>query len=81
MTDSFATLMNIITKILAEITSVTEEGVLQKSFKLPERTKEGGITFADGAMDGIYIYHTAHSPLGEPEKEEIGKQYNSFVTA
>ena len=58
-------------KVIAE--SVTEEGVLQKSFKLPERTKEGGITFADGAMDGIYIYHTAHSPLGEPEKEEIGK--------
>ena len=57
-------------KVIAE--SVTEDGVLPKDFKLPERTKEGGITFADGAMDGIYIYHTAHSPLGETEKEEIG---------
>ena len=53
--------------------SVTDEGILPEKFKLPERTKEGGITFADGAMDGIFIYHTAHTPLKENEKEELGE--------
>ena len=53
--------------------SVTADGILPERFKLPERTKEGGITFADGAMDGIYIYHTAHTPLNDNEKEELGE--------
>lgn len=62
-------------KSLYEVISscVTDDGILPEKFKLPERTKEGGITFADGAMDGIYIYHTAHTPLKENEKEELGE--------
>ena len=53
--------------------SRTNEGVLPEGFKLPESTKENGIPFADGAMDGITIYHMGHTPLNEKEKKELGK--------
>lgn len=53
--------------------SRTDEGVLPEGFKLPERTKEDGIPFADGAMDGITIYHMGHTPLTAKEKKELGK--------
>lgn len=28
--------------------------------------------FADGAMDGIYIYHMGHSPLSEENADKLG---------
>ena len=52
--------------------SRTDEGVLPEGFKLPERTKEDGIPFADGALDGITIYHMGHTPFTEDEKKELG---------
>ena len=55
------------------VSSRTDEGVLPEGFKLPERTKENGIPFADGAMDGITIYHMGPTPLTEKEKKELGK--------
>ena len=53
--------------------SRTDEGVLPEGFKLPERTKEDGIPFADGAKDGITIYHMGHTPLTAKEKKELGR--------
>ena len=53
--------------------SRTKEGILPDGFRLPERTKEDGIAFADGAMDGIIMYHMGHSPLTDKEKKELGK--------
>ena len=54
-------------------TSRTNEGVLPEGFKLPERTKEDGVRFADGAMDGISIYHMGHAPLSEDDQKKLGE--------
>lgn len=59
-----------LSKYIAE--NMTEEGVLPEGFMLPEKTKEGELPFADGALDGITIYHMGHTPLTEDEKKELG---------
>ena len=57
-------------------TSRTDEGVLPIGFKLPERTKEDGVQFADGAMDGISIYHMGHAPLSKDDQKKLGELLN-----
>ena len=54
-------------------TSRTKEGVLPEGFRLPEGTEEGAVKFADGAMDGISIYHMGPAPLAEEEKKKLGE--------
>jgi hypothetical protein len=51
--------------------SKTAEGILPDSFSLPDDTEEGKPRFADGAMDGIMIYHMGHTPLTDEEKNEL----------
>ena len=51
--------------------SKTAEGILPDSFSLPDDTEEGKPRFADGAMDGIMIYHMGHTPLKDEEKNEL----------
>lgn len=38
---------------------------LPDGFKLPELDDEKMSKFTDGAIDGIYIYHTAHQPISD----------------
>ena len=47
------------------------DGILPESFSLPDDTEEGKPRFADGAMDGIMIYHMGHTPLNDEEKNEL----------
>ena len=53
--------------------NVTPEGTLPKDFSLPEEKQAAGIRFADGALDGIYIYHTQHEQLPADAFEQLGK--------
>ncbi len=53
--------------------NLTESGMLPESFSLPSDEGEGKARFADGAMDGISIYHMGFSPLGDADNEELGK--------
>ena len=53
-----------------------ENGALPDHFSLPEEEQQGQLKFADGAMDGILMYHMAGSQLDEAEmakmKEIVG---------
>lgn len=40
-----------------------EDGKLSDSFKLPDEPNEIGVPFADGAMDGITVYHMGRSGI------------------
>ena len=51
--------------------SKNADGMLPESFSLPDDTEEGKPRFADGAMDGIMIYHMGHTPLTDEEKNEL----------
>ncbi len=48
-----------------------QEGVLNKEFCLPKEDFNG-VPFADGAMDGICVYHMGASDLNEEEMMLIG---------
>lgn len=56
------------------ITNNTDsEGRLPKTFSLPEEGDGTGLRFADGALDGISIYHMGHTPLTDEEKARLGE--------
>lgn len=45
---------------------------LPEDFSLPSESENAGdLRWADGAMDGIYIYHTAHGELPEDTEKRI----------
>lgn len=46
---------------------------LPDGFRLPELENENLSKFADGAIDGIYIYHTAHQPVSKEAKDVLAK--------
>lgn len=54
-------------RIISE--NIDETGELPAKFSLPKQEKNA--MFADGAMDGISIYHMGHSPLSETDKSKI----------
>ena len=62
-------------KSLCELiaTSRTPEGVLPRHFCLPREESSKGPAFADGALDGITMYHTAPAFLNSPDKKELGR--------
>ena len=43
-------------QLIAE--ALTPEGTLPKDFSLPKEKAQNKLIFADGAMDGIKLYHT-----------------------
>lgn len=51
--------------------ALSDECVLPDGFRLPEIRSEKAINFADGALDGIMIYHSSFCVIEEPEKAEI----------
>ncbi len=53
--------------------NVDSEGRLPKTFSLPDETSGNGMRFADGALDGISIYHMGHTPLSDEEKARLGE--------
>ncbi len=46
---------------------------LPENFRLPELPDEKLAKFADGAIDGIYIYHTQHHPISDEAKALLVK--------
>lgn len=54
-------------------TSRNSEGVLPSYFSLPKDKDDKLARFADGALDGITIYHMGITPLSEEEKDKLGK--------
>ena len=50
-----------------------EDGVLPDGFSLPEEPDHTGVSYADGAMDGITIYHTEVEELNEKQCELLAK--------
>ncbi len=48
--------------------SQIRDDVLPPGFSLPAEEETGLLKWADGAMDGMYIYHTAH---GKPPQEAL----------
>lgn len=53
--------------------AVDSEGMLPLDFHLPPVEDEKKAIFADGAMDGINIYHMGFSPMSEEEEQELLK--------
>lgn len=50
------------------------DSVLPQGFSLPDENDEnGGIRFADGAMDGITMYHSAPAELSDEERKKLGE--------
>jgi len=54
-------------------TSRTADGMLPENFHLPAEENSEGPAFADGAMDGITMYHMAPAFLNSPDKKELGR--------
>ncbi len=53
-----------------------EEGVLPSDFSLPQEKTENGLRFADGAMDGMAMYHM----MGQKPDEEKMKQMAELIS-
>ncbi|MBR2524761.1 MAG: hypothetical protein IKE53_10055 [Clostridiales bacterium] len=51
--------------------ALTADNTLPEDFKLPKNSTDNEIRFADGALDGITIYHSAFPVIEDQEKEEI----------
>ena len=47
------------------------EGELPRDFSLPQKTEKGKIQFADGAMDGIAMYHMGAETLDSETINDI----------
>lgn len=47
------------------------DGVLPDTFSLPQEEETGKIRFADGAMDGMLMYHTMGTPLDESGRAKM----------
>ena len=44
------------------------DGRLPEDFSLPkDEDSDQNLPFADGAMDGIYIYHMPHTPMTDED--------------
>ena len=61
------------TSLFELIKSNLENGTLKKGFSLPSPQQENLPRFADGAMDGILIYHTKPYETEEADFELIGQ--------
>ena len=53
------------------IKSSLVDGRLPEGFSLPEGKDKQEIPFADGAMDGIYMFHMEHTPLNERDRAQM----------
>ncbi|MBQ9901166.1 MAG: hypothetical protein IJM51_02080 [Clostridia bacterium] len=50
-----------------------QDSHLPEGFRLPELDNEKLSKFADGAIDGIFIYHTDHQPISEEARDVLIK--------
>ena len=48
--------------------SIQSDGSLPKDFSLPQEETDG-ISWADGAMDGVFLYHTARNHISNFRRE------------
>lgn len=51
------------------ISGAVVDGMLPESFILPRQVDNNEISWADGALDGIQLYHTIREPLTDDQKE------------
>ncbi|MBQ8316957.1 MAG: hypothetical protein IJX85_01315 [Lachnospiraceae bacterium] len=54
------------------ISEAIVDGELPEDFHLPETTIDGNISWADGAMDGVGVYHMGTRPIGELQLLLVG---------
>lgn len=54
-----------------------ENGELSEDFSLPKETNSDAIQFADGAIDGIMMFHMGMSPIKPEESKELLDILNS----
>ena len=59
------------TSLYEYILENVKNGRLSKDFCLPEAEGEAGVRFADGAMDGIILYHMGSEPLDEEGEAKL----------
>jgi len=57
------------------------KGELPESFSLPSDPEDQSSIFADGAMDGICIYHSVRTEMGPEEKKLMIKALNHAAAA
>lgn len=50
------------------IAEAAVDGCLPKDFSLPKNPEDGGIMWADGARDGVAVYHTMGQGLSEEDR-------------
>ena len=48
-----------------------QDGNLPQDFHLPVVEDENKVKFADGALDGISIYHMGYSPMSEDDAKKL----------
>ncbi len=48
-----------------------ENGYLKEDFHLPDENPEEEIKWSEGALDGVYIYHMAHEPVTDEQRETM----------
>ena len=56
--------------------ALDKEGFLPEDYSLPEKESVNGVKFADGAMDGILIYHSSFPVIEDADKAEILEMLN-----
>ena len=61
--------------IIEYIREALVDGELPEDFSLPKQD-EGGITFAEGAMDGIYLYHMLPQELTKENYDVLSEAVN-----
>ena len=54
------------------IKAAVVDGKLPRDFSLPKPTNQE-LPFADGAMDGIFMFHMEHTPMTEDDRTQMVK--------
>lgn len=55
------------------ISEAVVDGRLPEGFSLPQEPSSNGLSWADGALDGVGVYHWGGSPLSDEQKDLIAR--------
>ncbi|MDO5559256.1 MAG: hypothetical protein Q4F95_06610 [Oscillospiraceae bacterium] len=59
--------------LLEYIKQNMKDGILPSEFSLPEEVKQNTASFADGALDGISLFHMGHTDVTEEDMKILDK--------